>query len=270
MILVRSNWSGRAVELHLIERKIPYIYIGGTALFKSAHVKDALSALRLVANNEDELAWIRYLRLWPGIGEVTANRIVEKILDKPHLSDILNTLAEDSKAGGVCRETIELVAAQATSPVEAFRAAARALEPLLARRYAADWDRRQRDFVLVEKLAEKHSTILGFIEEYILDPIYDSEVKASNTDAVTLITVHSAKGTEANVCYVINVSPGSYPSEKAMDAIDDIEEERRVLYVALTRAKDELIISRRSYAHPCNQFIRFRDRSECGDGLFFK
>ena len=66
MILVRANWSGRAVETHLIERKIPYIYIGGTALFKSAHVKDVLSALRIVANNEDELAWVRYLRLWPG------------------------------------------------------------------------------------------------------------------------------------------------------------------------------------------------------------
>jgi DNA helicase-2/ATP-dependent DNA helicase PcrA len=89
---------------------------------------------------------------------------------------------------------------------------------------------------------------LGFIEEYILDPIYDSEVKASSVDAVTLITVHSAKGTEAKICYVINASPGSYPSEKSMLDIEDIEEERRVLYVALTRAKDELIVSRRNYA----------------------
>jgi len=257
MILVRSAYAGRAVEVHLIERKIPYVYIGGTALFKSAHIKDVLSALRIVANNEDELAWIRYLRLWPGIGEVTANRIVDKILDKPHLPDILNTLAENSKAGGECRETIDLVALQATSPVEAFRAAARAMGPLLARRYANDWERRRRDFTLVEKLAEKHSTILGFIEEYILNPVNDSEVNSSKTDAVTLITVHSAKGTEAKVCYVINVTPGSYPSDKAMDDVDDIEEERRVLYVALTRAKDELIISRRSFAtHAINPSVK--------------
>ena len=256
MILVRASWAGRATEMHLIERNIPYIYIGGTKLLQSAHIKDVLSVLRIVANNEDELAWIRYLRLWPGIGEVTANRIVEKILDKPNLPDILNTLALDSKAGGSCRNTIDLVAARATSPVEAIRASARALEPLLAKRYATDWDRRRRDFVLVEKLAEKHSTILGFIEEYMLDPVNGSEVRASNEDAVTLITVHSAKGTEAKVCYVINVSPGSYPSEKSMDSKDNIEEERRVLYVALTRAKDELIITRRGYVtHAVNPSV---------------
>lgn len=247
MILLRASWAGRAIEMNLIERKIPYIYIGGTQLFKSAHIRDVLSVLRIVANNEDELAWVRYLRLWPGIGEVTANRIVEKILDKPNLPDILNTLAHDSKAGGECRNTIDLVAVRATSPVEAIRTSTRALEPLLAKRYATDWNRRQRDFVFVEKLAEKHSTILGFIEEYMLDPVYDSVVSVPTEDAVTLITVHSAKGTEAEVCYAINVSPGSYPSSKSMNSKDNIEEERRVLYVALTRAKDELIITRRGY-----------------------
>ena len=256
MILTRANWSARAVEMHLIERKIPYIFIGGTKLMQSAHIRDVLSVLRIVANNEDELAWVRYLRLWPGIGEVTANRIVEKILDKPNLPDILNILAHDSKAGGACRNTIDLVAAQAASPVEAFRASARALEPLLARSYAADWDRRRRDFVLVEKLADKHTTILGFIEEYILDPVHDSLVLASNDDVVTLITVHSAKGTESKVCYVINVSPGSSPSAKSMGSKDNIEEERRVLYVALTRTKDELIITRRGYVtHAVNPSV---------------
>ena len=256
MILVRSNWSGRAVEVQLIERKIPYIYIGGIGLFQSAHIKDVLSVLRIVANNEDELAWVRYLRLWPGIGEVTANRIIEKIMDKPNFPDILDTLARDSKAGGSCRKTLDLVAAQATSPVGAFRVATHALDPLLAKRYATDWDRRRRDFGLVEKLAEKHSTILGFVEEYILDPVYDSSVTASNEDVVTLITVHSAKGTEADVCYVINVSPGSYPSVKSMSSKDKIEEERRVLYVALTRAKNELIITRRGHVtHAVNPSV---------------
>jgi DNA helicase-2/ATP-dependent DNA helicase PcrA len=247
MISVRAARDGRAIELHLIERKIPYIYIGGTALLQSAHIRDVLSVLRIVANTEDELAWVRYLRLWPGIGDVTANRIVEKILDRPNLQEILDTLAQDSKAGGPCRDTINIVAAGAANPAEAIRASVRALEPVLAKHYATDWDRRRRDFVLVEKLAEKHSTILGFIEEYLLDPIHGSQVTAPTEDAVTLITVHSAKGTEAKVCYVINVSPGVYPSSKSMDNKDNIEEERRVLYVALTRAKDELIITRRDY-----------------------
>jgi DNA helicase-2/ATP-dependent DNA helicase PcrA len=208
-----------------------------------------VSALRIVANVEDELAWVRYLRLWPGIGEKLANRIVEKTLDKPNLPDILNLLSGNRKAGGACRKTIELVAAQSSSPVEAFRASVRALEPLLAEQYADDWEKRRRDFELVEALAGNHASIAGFIEEYILEPVYGTSNAEEGEDMVTLITVHSAKGTEAKVCYAINVSPGAFPSEKAMRDSEQIEEERRVLYVALTRAQNELIITRRNGNH---------------------
>jgi DNA helicase-2/ATP-dependent DNA helicase PcrA len=246
MILVRGSWSARAVQTQLIERNIPYRYIGGTGLLQTAHIRDVVSVLRIVANQEDELAWVRYLRLWPGIGETLANRIVEKIMDKPNLPNILNLLSGNKKAGGDCRKTIELVAAQAGNPVEAFRASVRALEPVLAGQYADDWDQRRRDFELVEELAGKHATLSGFIEEYILEPVYGTSNAEEGEDMVTLITVHSAKGTEAKVCYVINVSPGAFPSEKAMRDSEHIEEERRVLYVALTRAQNELIITRRN------------------------
>ena len=249
MILVRGSWFARAVQTQLIERNIPYRYIGGTGLLQTAHIRDVVSVLRITANPEDELAWVRYLRLWPGIGETLANRIVEKIMDKPNLTDIFNLLSGNRKAGGACRKTIELVAALAGNPIEAFRASVRALEPLLAEQYADDWDQRRRDFELVEKLAGKHTTISGFIEEYILEPVYGSSNAEDGEDMVTLITVHSAKGTEAKVCYVINVSPGAFPSEKAIRDSEHIEEERRVLYVALTRAQNELIVTRRDGSH---------------------
>jgi DNA helicase-2/ATP-dependent DNA helicase PcrA len=254
MILVRGSWFARAVQTQLIERNIPYRYIGGTGLLQTAHIRDAVSMLRIVANHEDELAWVRYLRLWPGIGETLANRIVEKIMDKPNLPDILNILSGNKKAGGPCRKTIELVAAQAGNPVEAFRASVRALEPLLAGQYADDWDQRRRDFELVEELAGKHTSIAGFIEEYILAPVYGSSNAEEDEDMVTLITVHSAKGTEAKVCYVINVSPGAFPAEKAMRDSEHTEEKRRVLYVALTRAQNELIITRRDGNHRAVKF----------------
>ena len=97
-------------------------------------------------------------------------------------------------------------------------------------------------------MAEKHSSILAFIEEYLLDPLHGSQVGQSDDgDKVTVITIHSAKGTECETCYVINVSPGAFPSSRSKDD-DDVEEERRVLYVAMTRAKDELIITRRHLA----------------------
>jgi DNA helicase-2/ATP-dependent DNA helicase PcrA len=218
-------------------------------LLQTAHIRDVVSVLRIVANPADELAWVRYLRLWPGIGETLANRIVEKIMDKPNLPDIFNILSGNKKAGGACRKTIELVEAQAGNPVEAFRVSVRALETLLAEQYADDWDQRRRDFELVEELAGKHASISRFIEECILEPVYGSSNAEAGEDMVTLITVHSAKGTEAKVCYVINVSPCAFPSEKTMRDSEHIEEERRVLYVALTRAQDELIITRRNGNH---------------------
>ena len=93
----------------------------------------------------------------------------------------------------------------------------------------------------------RHSTLADFIEAYILDPISHSEVtKQDNDDLVTLITIHSAKGAEREVCYIVNASVGQYPHIRAQDSFEEVEEERRVLYVAMTRAKDELIITRQN------------------------
>ena len=93
--------------------------------------------------------------------------------------------------------------------------------------------------------SEKASAILEFIEEYVLDPIYETvRSPADDQDRVIVITIHSAKGTEREVCYVLNVSPQAYPSSFAIGHFDRTEEERRVLYVAITRAKDDLIITR--------------------------
>jgi DNA helicase-2/ATP-dependent DNA helicase PcrA len=102
---------------------------------------------------------------------------------------------------------------------------------------------------LIAKLAEKHTSILSFIEEYLLDPLHSSMVdRKENDDVVTVITVHSAKGSECKTCYVINAGPGSFPSVKSVGDADQVEEERRVLYVALTRAMDNLLVTRQSLA----------------------
>jgi DNA helicase II / ATP-dependent DNA helicase PcrA len=246
MILVRSAFAARPVEACLIERNIPYKFIGGTKLFQTAHVKDLLSSLRIVANPEDEIAWVRYLRLWPGIGEIKANTIVERVLGKTSFEDALEAIGDDSASSQSASTTLRKIFTVPEGPAEAVRVAVRLLSAILEENYKSDWDRRARDFPLVEKLAQTHTSILSFIEQYLLDPVSGSVIlQDSNDDVVTLITVHSAKGTESKVCYAINVSPGAYPSSRSLISKDEIEEERRVLYVALTRAKNELIISRR-------------------------
>ena len=246
MILTRSAFAARAVETTLLARNIPYVFIGGTKLLQSSHVRDLLSLLRIAANPLDELAWMRYLTLWPKIGDVTANSVIEKFPSTVEASGFVSALNNDEKLPTECKLAFANVAALADDLGTAYVVAKQALWPILEHTYSKDWDKRRRDFDLVEKLVKRHTSILAFIEEYLLDPVSTSLVaRAENEDVVCIITIHSAKGTEKSVCYVINVSPGSFPTAYAMEKTDEVEEERRVLYVALTRAQDELILTRR-------------------------
>lgn len=248
MILVRSKYAGRAIEIALLAKEIPYIFIGGFTLLESAHVRDLLSVLRVVANPKDEIGWMRFLTLWKGVGEVTANRVIERILVEQTLDGCIQAMKGEVKVPEAATKVVHIVRDLQNDVSKAVSNAVRAMEDVLSAKYQnQEWDKRRRDFRLVEKLAEKHSSILAFIEEYLLDPVYVGlHDRPEDKDVVTLSTIHAAKGTEREVCYVVNVSPGAFPLAYA-ESKDEVEEERRVLYVALTRAKDELIVTRHSY-----------------------
>lgn len=243
MILTRTAWAARSVEGALIENDIPYRFIGGTQLLQSAHVKDLLSVLRLIDNPADQLAWMRYLTLWPRIGEKTAANVIRKLMSQTSLDGIRDLLAERFKANPRLVECIDECRQHWERPRNVIAAATDKMTPVLEKKYD-DWDRRAKDLKLLQRLADKHDSVGAFLETYTLDPITESEASNEQVDdLVTLITVHSAKGTEAPVCYLIGVQPGNYPHVRSMDSDEKIEEERRVLYVAMTRAKDELFLS---------------------------
>ncbi|MDQ0288038.1 superfamily I DNA/RNA helicase [Oligosphaera ethanolica] len=246
MILVRTNYSGRKLEASLLSKEIPYQFIGGTKLLESAHVKDVLSVLRILGNNQDEIGWMRYLTLWPGIGEVKAVKIISKILDLNNIQDSLKLLDNEGFGASEFTLIIKELSEVKGAVSQLISQAVNLMIQMLEKKYKnQDWDKRKRDYDFVEKLAVKHTSVLDFIEDYILNPIFVSQRKEiDDVDKVTLITIHSAKGTERDVCYISNVSPRSYPSSYAINNLDLIEEERRVLYVALTRAKNELIVTR--------------------------
>ena len=244
MILTRTAYGARTVEAALIENDIPYRFVGGTTLLKSAHVKDLLSLLRSVDNPSDELAWVRYLTLWPRIGEKTAARVIPKIQTAPDHTAIIELLAKSYVDKPQLSEAVARVHAAWDTPVKAITAAVDSLTPLLEKSYDR-WDMRRKDFDLLVRLAASHGDVSSFIETYTLDPVTESEVNTEDVDDIlTLITVHSAKGTEAPVCYLIGVQPGNYPHVRSVGKEDEEEEERRVLYVAMTRAMNELIITR--------------------------
>ncbi|USA46139.1 ATP-dependent helicase [Acinetobacter sp. C26M] len=248
MVLLRSGFSGRYLEGALIAANIPYRFVGGVKLLESAHVKDVLSLLRVSVNPQDDLAWMRFLTLWDGVGDVGASKLAQELIQLPDIEARCQRL---ERHGKVPQQAI-LILMQLDvlqQHVEAcIGLALDALNEQLENNYKTkDWSRRVKDFDLVKQLARKYSALGEFLEEYVLDPISISEIdKTPDQDLVTLITIHSAKGAEQKVCYVPHVSPNQYPHARAQGDFDDVEEERRVLYVALTRAEDELILTKQN------------------------
>lgn len=244
MILVRSAWAAKPVEGALIEAEIPYQFIGGTSLLEAAHVKDVLALCRAGLNRLDELAWIRYLKCWPRIGDATAAKVVSALLDSDPAEDITDLLKAALKNRDDVINGIDTVRQLQRTPSQAINAATEHLQSTFHHRYDR-YDSRIADLNLLADLASRYSDLLTFVETFTLDPISNSQAQHNEQDsAVTVITVHSAKGTEAPVCYCIGVQPGAYPNQRSLGDTKAEEEERRVLYVALTRAQDELIITR--------------------------
>lgn len=247
MVLSRSNHGMRAVEGCLIEAGIPYVIYGGTSLLKSAHVRDIVAALRIVANHRDELAWVRYLKLFQGIGDITAAKIINKLLGQDSLQACLEALVIDFNLPGVVASTLQAINNLQQEVDKAIQAAFEGLEKILIHNYKDDWDKRRLDLPILRKVGSAAESIQSFLADYALDPSLETGKKEEGSveDYVILTTIHSAKGLEAKNCYLLNVSYSNYPSPRSVQAGQEaIEEDRRCLYVALTRACDRLYIYR--------------------------
>lgn len=243
-VLVRSAWSAKTLEGALIDRAIPYRFIGGTSLLEAAHVKDLLSLCRAALSAYDELAWVRYLKCWPKIGDATAARVVQQLVQLDPADNPLDTLKSSLSKREDIHQGIAVIQQYRSEPATALRLGAEQMGKVLSQRYDR-WESRAGDLRLLSDLASRYKDLLGFVEAYTLDPVSNSEAEqAEQDDCVTLITVHSAKGTEAPVCYCLGVQPGLYPHLRSLGDTEAEEEERRILYVALTRAQDELIMTR--------------------------
>jgi DNA helicase-2/ATP-dependent DNA helicase PcrA len=243
MILVRSSFDAKPIEAELIQRDIPYVFIGGTSLTKSAHVRDVLALLRVVRNEDDDLAWMRFLKLWAGLGEKTAEKLIsafEEQEEKP----AIDTLAAELKSEHGAVVAYKSVFAEGPNAALQVGKAVKQLTSVLKTRYDK-WNQRERDLELLEEVAKRYVSLGDFIDAFTLEPIHNTQLnELEQEDAVCLITVHSAKGTEAQVCFVAQAKQGSYPHTRSLGELAAEEEERRVLYVALTRAKDELYVTR--------------------------
>ena len=257
LILSRSQYYTKPLQAVFLQKKIPYETYGGRKFLESAHIKDVVAILRVINNPMDEIAWMRYLTFIHGIGEVRATNYLREILsmDTSKISgDVLVSIIPGEE-GKTIKAYYDAVAFNKNNVKLAVSSLYKEMELDLAFKYPKDWhEKRKGDFPVLEMLADNYSNLGEFITEGILDnstglggtpTLEGSLIKTSeHQDHVIISTVHSAKGLEADVCFVLNVSPKTYPSSYSLGSMEEIEEERRVLYVALTRAKNELIITR--------------------------
>ena len=264
-VLFRAAHHSDQLEVELTRRNIPFVKYGGLRFMEAAHVKDALSMLRVLENPHDEVAWFRVLQLPDAMGPATARRLMSAIGVRDEVAEsplirFIDEPVEVPKAAldgvqelrsalrGCLDETVLVPAAQ----IERLRTF---LAPVLARRYDAS-AARLHDLDQLAALAAGYETRQRFLAELTLDPPSSTGDLAGppllDEDWLVLSTIHSAKGLEWSVVHVIHAADGMIPSDMATGDDDEIEEERRLLYVAMTRARDALHVYRpmRYYRRP--------------------
>jgi DNA helicase-2/ATP-dependent DNA helicase PcrA len=257
-VLFRTAHHSDLLELELTARRIPYVKYGGLKFLEAAHVKDLVCVLRLVENPRDELAWFRVLQLLDGIGPATARKLstaaTQRAIteeDAPAATELLHMLAAARRHAGD------------NGPGVAVECARAWLEPVIERRYA-DATARNADLDQLQLAAGSAPTLSRFLAELTLDPPSSTGDLAGpphlDDDFLTLSTIHSAKGGEWDVVHVIQATDGSIPSDMATGNDESIEEERRLLYVAVTRARDRLYLYAPLRYHLGLGRARFDDR----------
>jgi len=244
-VLFRAGWHSNDLEIELANHDIPFVKYGGQRFVEAAHIKDILSYLRIVHNPDDQVSWHRALLLMRGIGQKTAGRITEQIIEKKKGLDIDRDILKKSEDLENLIDILREMMPGRHLPVEAIREFLKYYEPLLKSKYD-DYHRRAPDLNSLERIAARYKSLETFLTDMALEPpeksVLEAGLKGKHDHAMTLSTIHSAKGLEWHTVFLIYVAEGHLPSYQSMDDNDAIEEERRLFYVAATRAKENLFL----------------------------
>jgi DNA helicase II / ATP-dependent DNA helicase PcrA len=253
-VLFRTGHHSDGLELELARRNIPFVKYGGLKFLETAHVKDVLSMLRILDNPSDELAWHRVLALLEGVGPATVRRLLDE-LGVAEAQALARFLGDDcprfpaASADDVSglRAALSDCVGDEVSPSSQIERLAIACRPLFNRRYPGTASVRMADLEHLRGMATDYRTRSRFLAELTLDPPTSTSDLAGpphlDDDFLILSTIHSAKGGEWKVVHVIHASDGNIPSDMSLGSAEEVEEERRLLYVAMTRARDTLNVS---------------------------
>ena len=248
-VLFRAASHSASLELALTRKNIPFHKYGGLRFLETAHVKDMVSLLRIVANPRDQIAWFRVLQLISGVGPATAAEVFEHIgrhgYDPTALgSYTAPTAARDEmrKLANLMGNLVQLRNAVPSASIEKVR---EFYLPLLKKNYENPQPR-ESDILHLEQLATGYTELESFLDDLVLDPPVSTSDLAGpplrDEDWLVLSTIHSAKGLEWDAVYVIHAADGCLPSDMSTGSKEEIDEELRLTYVAMTRARDFLYV----------------------------
>lgn len=251
-VLFRATSHSQQLELELLKRDIPYEYRGGLKFFERAHIKDIQAFLRVFQNPKDETAWRRVLVMQAGIGETLAGALSRQAMTHEHfsgaLADRMDGIVTPRAASG-WGEFLAIAGSMVTeapTPSAMIRAvAASSYQQLLEREYP-NWRDRLEDIEQFALFAEGYESLESFLADVSLydDVLAKREEYGPNDDErMVLSTVHQSKGLEWDTVFILHLADGAFPNGRALAEENGIEEERRLFYVAVTRARRRLFLS---------------------------
>lgn len=255
-VLFRSSFFSFDLELELAKANIPFQKFGGMKFVETAHIKDVMAFLRIVVNPKDVVSWYRVLLLHEGVGPKTAQRILDELAtarisiksepdDQPEF--------KHHKLGPLFYLLYELQKKKYT-PSEMVQRVYDYYWDLFKANYD-DWNKRKKDLEIFQNIVENYTSVDTLLSDMAIEPIIESVVDVDATDKeeeyVTLSTIHSAKGLEWHSVFIIHAVEGYFPSARSIESLESLEEERRLMYVASTRAKNNLFIT-----YPMNLYDR--------------
>ncbi|NQV12326.1 ATP-dependent helicase [Candidatus Uhrbacteria bacterium] len=247
-VLFRAAYHSQALEFELMRRGLAYEYRGGMRFFERAHIKDALAFIRLLENQKDDSAWLRILSMCVGVGPATAVKIIATVKGLTHeemfSDDILSSMSKRAGEGWrQAREMLEKVFSKDGLSSQIRAVVTTTYMDYLENEYTNPTDRLQ-DLDQLALFAEQYEANRGqFLEDVTLSDEFGAIMNANQAfraRQIVLSTIHQAKGLEWKVVFVVSLTNGAFPIRKAMDSEEDVQEERRLFYVAVTRAKQYL------------------------------
>lgn len=243
-VLIRAGYHSFDLEIELVRAGLPFMKFGGFKFMESAHIKDLLAHLRVVANPKDTMSWNRLLLLVPGVGRQTCNKFNAQVQGGFALEDGIKWLRSQKRPKEL-KDLAELLSglhAPGQTLMSRMNQALAYYEPLAKARYD-DYPKRMKDLEHLLTITARYRELQSFLNDLTLEPPSSlADVVTPTADYLTLSTIHSAKGLEWDAVFIIWAAEGRFPAFYSQERDEEMEEERRLMYVAATRARNYLTL----------------------------